>query len=59
MEKENILIQFLTSVISGGIIVLLAFLIRKAKNTKIRLDKKFGVILLLLLILISVFILTR
>lgn len=57
MEKENALIQFLVAGISGGIIVLLVYLAKKAEKVNIKLGKKSGIILIILLIVISLIIL--
>lgn len=57
MGNEDLLVQFLVAGISGGIIVLLVYLGKKAEKVNIKLGKKSGIILIAILILISIFIL--
>lgn len=57
MGNEDLLVQFLVAGISGGIIVLLVYLGKKAENVNIKLSKKFGIILIIALIIISLIIL--
>ncbi len=57
MENDNFLLQFLTSAISGGLIFLLFYLIKRFGGRKIVVSNKIGIFILSICILLIILIL--